>query len=594
MKSQNPLNRLVHKHHNHPWFITIAAICSILGVVLGVWALLPSKTPQAPPPATNQQASQIFQDAPNVRATYLRMEGTILLDRALNGFGFSPEDGFALKPIWLKNEVYQNLQNIVDLCKKDSRTEQYGMTTWYAGGADGKELRYASVDQYSDAQKESVSSSGKQTQDPKSFYTGIPLRGVYSNAKSNAPSFEIDDVLSRVQSDSRWWITSDSDSEIIPFDSYQIFGPLSAQEASEHSGDPITNALAKTNPDKPDLAFVSVYFLHEGYQNTVSIRELKLLVLDIENVGDKPIGLYALRQRFAGVESSYHLTANSDAESILSKANVVDESLPLELLRPNEHLFIPLSIEFGLATKPKNREMFNDGRYIERSDFPRPWWAKRTGDTIAFQVIRGTDRPGNPITTVTSIDKETLARKSKVESYLVPTYLIGKFVDVQEVVFKTGKGDLTPWKVRRFQPNNLIARGAFEGGSCPVLFYKAANTGMLKKVGPILIDAVTRARHKTARIPVPEDAYTFFISENDSETSYIDQIYFELTDAKGRRVIVKPDLKRPRLTLEGKFTQLSRGETLEIHFKVPFHVQRASARHFVISGYYVPDVLIRN
>jgi hypothetical protein len=591
MKSQNPLNRLVQKHHNHPWFITIAAVCSILGLVLAVWALFPNKTPQ-PSLLTNEPNNQVFQDSPNVRATYLRMEGTILLDRALNGFGFSPEDGFALKPIWLKNEVYQNLQSLIDLCRKDSGAEQYGMTTWYAGTQDQKELRYAYVDQFSNESKEFVSESGKRTQDPKAFYTGVPLRGPYSNARVNGPSFEIEDVVSRVQSDSRWWITSKSDLEILPFDSYQIFGPLSAEEASQHSGDAITNALAKANPDKKDLAFLKVYFLHDAYQNTISIRELKLLVLDIENVGDKPIGLYALRQRLAEVGSSYQLTSNSETEPLLNQANVVDRSLPLELLRPNEHLFVPLSIEFGFATKPKNREMFNE-QYIEKSDLPRPWWTNRTGETISFEILRGTDRPGNPITTVESIDKATLARKPKVESYIEQTYLIGKFVDVQEVVFKTGKGDLSPWKVRRFQPNNLIARGAFEGGSCPILSYKAAPNGALKRLGPILIDAVTRIRQKTARIPIPEDASTFLISEVESETSYIDQIYCELADGKGRRVIVKPDTHRPFHDLDGKFTRLRQGETLEIQFKIPSHLQRAS-RYFVISGYYVPDALIRN
>lgn len=241
------------------------------------------------------------------------------------------------------------------------------MTTWYAGTQDHKELRYVYVDQFGTDSKEFVSESGKRTQNPKEFYTAVPLRGSINNETINRTPFQIDDVMSRVQSDPRWWITSKSEKEIIPFDEYHIFGPLSADEAFQYSGDAITNALAKTNPDKSDLAFVTVYFQHDDYQNTVSIRELKLLVLDIENVGDKPIGLYALRQRVAQVETSYQLTSNSETETLLNQAFVVDTPLPLELLRPNEHLFIPLSIEFGFATKPKNREMFNYEQYIEKS-----------------------------------------------------------------------------------------------------------------------------------------------------------------------------------------------------------------------------------
>jgi hypothetical protein len=591
MKSPNPLNRLVQKHHNHPWFITIAALCSILGLALAVWALFPSKTTQ-PSLLTNEPNNHVFQDVPNVRATYLRMEGTILLDRALNGFGFSPEDGFALKPIWLKNDVYQNLQTLIHLCRQNPGAAQYGMTTWYAGTQDDKELRYASVDQF-DTSKEFVSESGKRTQNLKEFYTGTPLRGSSDNATISQRSFEIDDVMARVQSDPRWWITSKSDAEIIHFDEYQIFGPLSADEA-QHSGDALTNALAKTNPARRDLAFVTVYFEHDAYRSTVSIRELKMLVLDIENVGDKPIGLYALRQRLAEVGTSYQLTSNSETENLLSQASVVDRPLPLELLRPNEHLFIPLSIEFGFATKPKNREMLNYEQYIEKSDLPRPWWTNRIGDTMSFEILREADQQGNPITTIVSIDKPSLMRKPRVESYVEQTYYIGKFVDVQEVVFRTGKGDLTPWKVRRFQPNNLIARGAFEGGSCPILFYKSATTDAIRRVGPILIDAVTRGRQKTVRIPIHEETSIFLISEMESETSYIDQVSCELADEKGRPVIVKPDRKGPILNLDGKFTRLRQGETLEIQFKIPSHLKGTSARYFVISGYYVPDALIRN
>jgi hypothetical protein len=238
--------------------------------------------------------------------------------------------------------------------------------------------------------------------------------------------------------------------------------------------------------------------------------------------------------------------------------------------------------------------MFNYEQYIEKSDLPKPWWTNRIGETISFEILKATDRQGNPITTIASIDKPTLARKPKVESYVEQAYYIGKFGDVQEVIFRTGKGDLTPWKVRRFQPNNLIARGAFEGGSCPILFYKSANTSAMKRVGHILIDAVTRLRQQTIRIPIYEETSTFLVSEMESETSYIDQVYFELVDEKGRHVIVRPDKRVPILNMDSRFARLRQGETLEIQFKIPYHLRKASARYFVVSGYYIPDALIRN
>lgn len=51
----------------------------------------------------------VFQDVPNIRTMYLSIEGTTLLNRALRGIGFSQQDGFTLKPFWLKNEVFNDM-----------------------------------------------------------------------------------------------------------------------------------------------------------------------------------------------------------------------------------------------------------------------------------------------------------------------------------------------------------------------------------------------------------------------------------------------------------------------------------------------------
>ncbi|HKO41779.1 MAG TPA: hypothetical protein VJU84_00690 [Pyrinomonadaceae bacterium] len=116
-------DRLIEKYHNHPWVLSIAAISSIIGLV---WAFMPMKKAEHPPSISSeitQVNNQNFQDTPNVRATYYRIEGAILLDRAMNGFGFSPADGFALRPVWLKNDVYQNLQGLSS-CVSGMRNKQ--------------------------------------------------------------------------------------------------------------------------------------------------------------------------------------------------------------------------------------------------------------------------------------------------------------------------------------------------------------------------------------------------------------------------------------------------------------------------------------
>jgi hypothetical protein len=210
---------------------------------------------------------------------------------------------------------------------------------------------------------------------------------------------------------------------------------------------------------------------------------------------------------------------------------------------------------------------------------------------IPFEIVRGADRQGNPIITIVTISRSNL--EGKQTSYVEQAYYIGTSIDVQEIVFKTGKGNPTPWKVRRFDPNNLIARGAFEGGSCPILFYKDPISHGLKRIGPVLINAVTRHRQQTLRVLVKSNIDTFVIEETQPETSFIDQVYLEVVDESGSRSIVSPEKSGVIDQLDGNHAVLRQGHKLDIRFRIPNHIKQPNIRHLVISGYYIPDSMIR-
>ena len=477
------------------------------------------------------------------------------------------------------------------MCKRDAEQTDYQMTRWYAGTQDGKELWYADVETYAENVTESAPRSAKRAHNPKEFYRGRKVRDPLKD--HIASTLSIDDLMLRVQTDPHWWVMSESQAPIIPFDQFQIFGPLNASEASQHTSDPITKAIATANSQIRDLAFLTTYFQHDGYQDLTSVRELKMLVLDIENVGDKPIGLVALKQKVAQTDQAYRLVSRAEQQTTLSKATIAETALPLELLRPNEHLFVPLSIEFGFATNPLNREIWNQEQYMEKSRLPKDWWTSRVEEAIPFELVRGADRRGYPIISIVTISKSNLDSKPPFESHIEPTYFIGSSIDVQEVVFRTGNGIPTPWKVRRFEPNNLIARGAFEGGSCPILFYKGGVSGTVKRIGPILINAVTRSRQQTVQILVNGNVDTFVLEESQPETSFIDQVSLEVTDENGRRSIVSAEENTLIRRLDRRFAILRQGSKLHINFRVPEHLKKAN-RQLKISGFYIPDSMIKD
>ena len=533
--------------------------------------------------------NSVFQKTPNIRVTYYIIEGPILLGSALRGYGFSPEDGFTLRPHWLKNQIYHDLESILSMIPaKPSATLPYDIMLAYGEDSHGKELWYDELYDYDVPGKPRSSSTTAR-----SFYGSK----VSSRGPNLTGPLDIYKLLERVRLDAYWtidvnYVNVTEENHPIPFDAYRIFGLPNSSEVLPYLSDPISRKILARRPDLKDLVFVEVFSMHGAYYRKIWVREMKMLVLGIENTGEKPIGLSAIIQRTLPSVDALHLRSHREVEKGLATAVEQKKGLPVELLRPNEHLFIPLQLKLGFATTLRQRLNFNWEGCIEKRVLPSRWWQNISGETITLDILRSVDRKGNALSDNYKILKSVFDSKPDFEQIIEREYYIGNIIDVEKIMLRTGSGTLTPWQVRRFDPNNLVARGAFEKGSCPILFVQDGNH--LRRLGPILFNAVTRSREEVDTVTLDSISDKFLIHEQELETTYIDSVNLRIFADDGTKWVFPPEFNELLSVRDGRYLKLKTGDKLELFFKIPRFLEKERKREIVFTGYYIPDTLDNN
>ena len=540
----------------------------------------------------------IFQEVPKVRFTYYRFEGSTLLDYTSRGHAFSLSDGFEFNPDWQVNGVYTLLKQIVGLLEARytlhaarSETLPYDVMGVYAGDKSGDVLQEEILDYY-DEYTRPGSARSKQIRQH--------LLGALGPSRdTDLPESNFADLMQKLITDQYWTIGSISnyeeiDSDILRFTEFNFFAMPDSGVALQHLKDPIARKVLEARPDLRDVVFFLIrggYW--GGYPGLVLNRELKLLVLDIENVGDKPLGLATLSGRRLSTNDPFNVLTESEFHEQLGKAHRMEQAIPIEMLRPGEHLFIPLHFELGYAaTIPNPGVNYNAERCLERSDIPSRWWSNWPRDPIILEEIVSVKDEGEYAAETRQVElpKSVLEAKPDYSKLIEDTYYLGEAVDIEEVVFRTGEGAMTPMSVRRFDPLNLVARGGFEKGSCPILYLRA--NGTWKRWRPVLIQAVTRSREGTDEVDLPTLGTTFRITEEEAETSFLDSIYLKISEASGRTWLLSPREYSELGDRDGRYLKLRKGDSIEISFDVPRDLEKAVDRKLVFAGFYVPDFLI--
>jgi len=429
------------------------------------------------------------------------------------------------KPLWLRNEIYANVEALLRLnpgvseaeLARPSKDLPYSVHSLYIlredGGTDwSRSFRFderEDLDRTEDARR------------LRRVFTGAapPFRGPapYEN-------ISIDEALQSVRTDPFWAITLRSgmlpdSSRPLRIYEFTLFGVIPGRHLGRRARDPISTKLASRYPAVDDLAFYRVFPSHGGYLGQVLIREIKLLVLDLENIGSLPVRLTGLAQRHLVAENALHLRRVSDVNTELQLIKATHRKLPIEMLKPGEHLFIPLQVQLGLSRKPRGDPGRSYEMTVEETDVPVPWrgyyWPQLE---VRLQISRGIERGRDMSREIVSeemIPTETLRSKPDFEQIIEKDYILGDVVDVGEVLGVTASGAEARRKLRIFDPKNLLLHGSFERGSCPILYADVGGTW--HRLGPILVDAVGPAHAREERVRIPAAARRILLREEEEE-----------------------------------------------------------------------------
>jgi len=566
--------------------LTLAAI--LAGLALIAWAFLQWRQQ---PKTENIELDD--EPTKHVQISYYRFNGLVLLDRAMREQGFTVEDGFSATPTWVKNDIFKVTSDILSLYNDANRSagpfarQEFDVMNWRAWRADGKEVEAVDVRDRK-IEKETFDRSRRKRGYSAELSAAVPNRHPYF--------FQIDPIsmFQKVESSATWFVgigpslpVQEISAEPIGYSHYYFFGLPPSAELVNRPIDPISRQALAANPGLNDVVFLYGYQVHGEYAADVLIREIKLLVLDIENRGNKPIGLQSLHEKELSTKNHFELRTKKAVDLVLSNGQWLEQKISVDVLKPGEHLFVPLQIQLGIADTHSER-LFNYERYAEAARFPTRWWEDSGQQQFAFEVLRSVDQMGNPNQTeIYRVPRAEFEKKPDLTKLIEHDYTMGSVLDVKEVIFRTADGKPQPLKVRRFDPMNLLVRGAYEKGSCPILFTRSSSDKDFRRIGPILVDAVASSAERTEVVKLGAFVDSVEVVELEDETTFLKGLHMVVKDEGGNETKIYPD------HFYSNYVRLDRGTRKRFHFSLPNTLKDAPERELVVTGYYVPTKLIR-
>lgn len=560
-RKQYPVFRTLHQRQLLIGSIAVGSLA--IAVALGIVERLRTKTSGEP---------LTFGTADDLRVSYYYLEGPFLLASALRGYGFSEKDGFSSKPFWLVNDVYKQVREILNLNPRPSSDVNYD------------DLFLQVISKGQTVSGKHISSGAGKDVDEAPFVGASNFRG------PNFVATEIDSIIDRVGHDTHWTMTftpwaQSTSGPSLRWGDVSFVGLPEAVELRPWIRDPVTRRIIDRYPDRRDLVLVRVRASHGGYQMEALIRQLKLLVLDIENLGRSPVRLRSVSGRLAKGPDWTQLRGAKELGASIDSTSPVDVNIPVGSLAPGEHVFVPLQLDYGIMSSITTE--FGDAnweRCLQEKDLPAPFPLR--GPLVLEKLIRMNGaRQANAEFAGVPIDATGLASKIDLREAFERDYALGSVFRAESISVANPDGSITK-AVREFDRTNLIARGTWAKGSCPILSIRSANR--LQRIRPILVEAVTSTYEQTDRVPLDSFPDEVVISEEEPETSFIRSVKLMIRGCG------------PSMTLEGALpttgnshVAIRRGEQIAVRFEREKTSLGGCSLELHVTGFYIPDALSR-
>lgn len=249
-------------------------------------------------------------------------------------------------------------------------------------------------------------------------------------------------------------------------------------------------------------------------------RKPFLQIAVIENAASTPTD-YSLSQIITSRSSATSLRLPSD------DSQVEQQSLPFVpgRLSHKERVVIPLALEFR---KP---EALSENEY----SLPEPDEDSFRIVTDAVHQIPYGDVTGRHLGNISSGTYSPKTKSQFLTNQPPPpierSYLYGPSYRIEYVVLDDMKIPIRPAK-----PAGVYMVAGYEGGSCPILYYRTKSSDEWIKIGSILRTSHGLGRQTTERYSLPSDVSEIALVEEELERSIIKRLRIAAEDRSGREI----------------------------------------------------------
>jgi hypothetical protein len=329
-----------------------------------------------------------------------------------------------------------------------------------------------------------------------------------------------------------------------------------------------------------------------GSGTTVSMYapSLQLRLLVLENVSKAPILLGQFHFRLVSPGRGVLAVRTRSENDRLVALTRTDSQFWYgpRVLKPGEKVIVPL--ELLLKRHRENRSESLGTTRAARRGYANQLLADRELKTVAImyegkqRVEEGMSSEQSKSTPLLVMPKQRfieMLRGESVRASESDEFLYGPAISLDAVDVDGPKYAIQP-----LDPTNIAYFSGYAEGSCPFAYCRRAGDDVWLKQGSILKGHSSKAREGTTVLVVRDFNGTVRISEEEDETSYVDQLFIRGTSSTGGTVIVPPtdDLLAHK---DHRYLVLTKGKTTEVRFRIPEGMRRDRVE-VVASGYFVP------
>jgi hypothetical protein len=319
---------------------------------------------------------------------------------------------------------------------------------------------------------------------------------------------------------------------------------------------------------------------------TVDAPTLEMRVVVLENTSNRAVelGQFHFRALDPG-KGVLNIRTQAEDKTLLASAPPDSEIwYKPRILKPGEKIIVPLELLF----KP-GRSMFSQSKSDPATDRLRrracidKLLADRELQTVAI-MYEGKNRfTENPVPLVPLV---VLSKQKMVNALLKePVSASNKeeFVYGPSLVLDAVDVDQSRYMIEPRDPVNVAYFSGFDIGSCPFVYCRPANGNWVKQ-GPILSGRSSKAREGTSALDTHVFDGTLRITEEEEETSYIDEIFVRGTLASGESITLRPTDDRVAHK-DARYLVLRKGDSVDIKLSVP-NGMRTDDLKVIATGYF--------